>query len=88
MSENTVPGQLAGHDISHPVAKFIAAISVYITIDWLTAAGKVAGALLSMALLSEWVWKRIVKPLLIRTGVIRGKRRDFLESTDRGELES
>lgn len=64
----------AEHDsISHPVAKFIAAGSVFLTIDFLTAAGKIAGAVLSIALLSEWLWKRLARPLLVRLGYVKPK---------------
>lgn len=73
-------------DINHPVAKFLAAIGVYFTIDWLTAAGKVAGAILTICLLAEWVWKRLLKPLLVNTGVLKGKPREFLETTTPGDL--
>lgn len=50
--------------IPHPLAKFLAALSIVFTIDFLTATGKVAGALLSIALLSEWVWKKLLRPYL------------------------
>lgn len=73
-------------EINHPFAKFIAALGVYFTIDALTTAGKVAGAILTICLLAEWVWKRIVKPLLINTGAMIGRPRDFMETTRRGDL--
>lgn len=74
------------NEIHHPFAKLIAAIGVYFTIDMLTTAGKVAGAILTICLLAEWVWKRILKPLLINTGLKKGKPRDFMESTVKGDL--
>lgn len=72
--------------IHHAGAKFAAAFGVFATIEWWTNVGKVCGALLSLALLTEWVWKKLIKPLAIKRGWRKGKPRDFLESTGKGDL--
>jgi hypothetical protein len=43
-------------------------------------------ALYTSCLIFEWLWKRLAKPLAISRGWIKGKPRDFMESTVAGDL--
>ena len=61
------------NDINHPLAKFLAALGTLATMDFWSSAGKLAAALLSIAMLSEWIWKRLIKPA--------GKRMGWVEET-------
>lgn len=55
---------MGSDDIHHPVAKLIAGLTTVATIDLLTTAGKVCGALVSIWLLGELLWKRVIRPML------------------------
>lgn len=55
---------MGSDEINHPVAKLVAGLATVLTIDFLTTAGKVCGALVSIWLLGELVWKRVARPLL------------------------
>ena len=51
--------------ISHPIVKGAIALGSFVAIDWLTTAGQICAALTAIALFSELVWKKVVKPLII-----------------------
>jgi len=59
--------------------KFVSALGVLFTIEAWTTLGKMAAAFYSIAIFSEWLWKKVIKPLAVR----RGWRND----TQRGELD-
>ena len=48
-------------------------------IGWVTLLGASLGVLYSLCLLTEWWWKKVWKPLLVRYGWI--KARDHIDST-------
>ena len=45
-----------------------------------------AAFLYTCCLLVEWLWKRVLKPLAQRRGWIKGKPREFLDSTGNAPL--
>ncbi len=54
-------------DISHPVIKAATAAGAFVSltwIDWLTTAGKIAAALTAIAIFAEWLWKRVIHPVI------------------------
>ena len=72
--------------IHHPVLKVVSAVVV--TAGGLTW-GEIASIMASiytLCLITEWLWKKLVKPLAIHHGWIHGKPIPFLESTGRGDL--
>jgi pyrroloquinoline quinone (PQQ) biosynthesis protein C len=40
-------------------------------------------AIYTLCLLAEWVWKKVLKPIAIHNGWIKGAHRDFLDSSKR-----
>lgn len=54
--------------IKAPVLKALAAALTALSIEHLIVIGQVAGALYAVAVLGEWVWKRMAKPLLRQIG--------------------
>jgi hypothetical protein len=50
--------------INHPLVKASVALASLFTIDWLTTAGKVCAAVTSIAIFSEWIWKKVLRPLI------------------------
>jgi hypothetical protein len=61
-------------DIHHPVIKASVGIGSWVSLawlDWLPTAGKYAAAVLSIVLLSEWLWKKAIKPFAKHMGWIR-----------------
>lgn len=72
--------------ISHPMLKGVSAVVVTAGgLTWGEIASILAG-IYTLCLITEWAWKKLVKPLAIRKGWINGKPRPFLESTGRGDL--
>lgn len=72
--------------IQHPVLKVVSAVIV--TAGGLTW-GEIASIMASiytLCLITEWIWKRLIKPLAIRKGWMGGKPRAFLDSTGHGNL--
>jgi len=49
------------NDIHHPWLKAVAALSGVAMLDWLTTTGKICAALYAIIVLSEWVYKRLIK---------------------------
>lgn len=89
-------------DIKHPVAKAASAIGTGATVKAAEAAAHVdatvwtlgdmaslAALVYSLCLLTEWFWKRVLKPLAHRRGWIKpkGKPAEFLDSTDNAPLQ-
>lgn len=63
-------------EIHHPIVKALVASGAYVSIAWLdvlTTAGKVCAALTAIAIFTEWLWKRIVKPAALRLGWIKSR---------------
>ena len=74
-------------DIKHPVAKGISAGAIFLGgMTWGELASMLA-ALYTLCLLIEWAWKRLFKPLLQSRGWIKGRPRDFLDSTGAAPLD-
>lgn len=76
---------MSGDSVQHPVLK-VASVGV----AWLGGMtwGEFASflaALYTVCLLTEWMWKRVLKPLALRRGWADEKSR-FLDSTGRGDL--
>lgn len=59
--------------INHAAVKAVSAVGVFATIDLWTTVGKVCAATYSVAILAEWLWKRIFKPLALHYGWVRSK---------------
>jgi hypothetical protein len=74
------------NQVSHPALKAAASI-VSATFAGFTATEWAAllAAALNFLLIVDWVWKRIGKPFAQRRGWARGRPRDFMDSTGRGE---
>jgi len=73
-------------DIKHPVAKVASAGAVFLGgMTWGEVASMLA-ALYTACLIIEWLWKRVLKPLAQRRGWIKGKPREFLDSTGSAPL--
>ena len=73
-------------DIKYPAAKAASAGLVFLGgMTWGEVASMMA-ALYTFCLFIEWLWKRILLPLAMRRGWAKGKPRDFLDSTGRGDL--
>lgn len=79
--------------ISNPVLK--ATTAVFFTFaghtvsEWAQLAGLVSTVLASVycgCLITEWLWKRIAKPVALYYGWIEGAPRPFLSSTIKGDL--
>jgi hypothetical protein len=74
-------------DIKHPVAKAASAGAVFLGgMTWGEVAQMLA-AIYTACLVIEWLWKRVLKPLLQRSGVIKGQPRPFLDSTGAAPLD-
>ena len=73
-------------DIKHPAAKFSAGVAVWFTAKSWNEIAAMLGALYTLCLLTEWLWKRLLKPLAQRRGWIAGPRREFLDSTGAAPL--
>lgn len=70
-------------DIKHPVAKVASAGLVFLGgMTWGEVASMLA-ALYTACLVTEWAWKRVLKPMAQRMGwiAIKGRPREFLDST-------
>lgn len=72
--------------VSHPILKVASVVAV--TIGGLTwgEIAQIMASIYTLCLITEWIWKKLVKPLAIHRGWLHGKRRPFLESTDRADL--
>lgn len=71
--------------VQHPVLKAVSAIGfTLLGHSWGEIAAMVA-ALYTMCLLTEWVWKRVLKPLAIQQGWLKGRNK-FLDSTGPGDV--
>ena len=75
-------------EIKHPVIKAASGslVGAWAAMSWGERA-QMAAFLYTMALLVEWLWKRLLKPLAQRRGWVRGKPRDFLDSTGHADLD-
>lgn len=77
---------MSDDQIKNPAAKAASGILVaWAGMSWGERA-QMAAFLYTMCLITEWLWKRILKPLALRRGWIKGKPVDFLDSTVRGDL--
>ncbi len=90
-------------EIKHPVAKAASALGTGATAKAAEAAvapdvvavwtlgdlASLLAAIYSACLLTEWLWKRVLKPLAQRRGWIKPKGRpaEFLDSTDSAPLQ-
>jgi hypothetical protein len=77
---------MSDNNINHPVLK-----AASVGMAWLGGMtwGELASILASIytaLLITEWLWKRLLKPYLIRSGRMKGKPRDFLDTTSAGDL--
>ena len=54
--------------VRYAFLKFVSALGVIFTIDAWTTLGKFCAAAYSIAILSEWLWKKVIKPFFIRQG--------------------
>lgn len=73
-------------DIKHAPAKVVSAVGVFFgSMTWGEIAQMMA-ALYTGCLILEWIWKRLLKPLAQRWGLIQGKRAEFLDSTGAAPL--
>lgn len=61
--------------IASPVTKVVTAWTAIGITSWAEAAS-FAAFLYSMALLGEWVWKRIIRPMLISRGILSAGKSD------------
>lgn len=75
-------------DIKHPVIKAASGtvVGAWAAMSWGERA-QMAAFVYTMALLVEWLWKRLLKPLAQRRGWIAGPRREFLDSTGAAPLD-
>ena len=72
--------------VNHPILKLISVGGAwFIGVTWGERASMLA-AIYTLCLIFEWLWKRLVKPLALRRGWIKGRPRCFMDSTDRGPL--
>lgn len=78
-------------DVQHPILKAVGAVGLTLAghslADWAQLAGLISTCLASIycaCLISEWMWKRIVRPWGRRLGLI--KHPEFVNSTVRGDL--
>lgn len=75
-------------DIKMPAAKAASAAGVLFgSMSWGEIAQMLA-AIYTLCLITEWLWKRVLKPFAQRRGWKLGKRREFLDSTVTGDLDS
>lgn len=74
-------------DVKHPVIKAASGtvLAVWSDMSWGERA-QMAAFLYTLCLLIEWLWKRVLKPLAQRRGWIKGKPREFLDSTGNAPL--
>jgi hypothetical protein len=74
--------------IKHPLAKGLSTGAIFLVdgMSWSDIAAMLA-ALYTFCLLTEWAWKRVWKPLAQRLGWIKGKPREFLDSTGSAPLD-
>lgn len=76
--------------IKHPVLKVASSIGTAVGAPLMPRTWSEAAAMLSAILTAlfiiEWLWKRLVKPLAIRRGWVKGKPRDFMDTTRTGDL--
>lgn len=69
-------------DIKLPAAKAVSGVAVLIwSLDWGRIA-QILAALYTLCLITEWAWKRVLKPAAQRLGWIKGRPSQFLDSTD------
>lgn len=72
--------------INHPVLKVTSVGLAWLGgMTWGEIASMLA-ALYTLCMITDWLWKRFGKPLAIRRGWMKGKPRDFMDSTGRGGL--
>lgn len=83
------------NDVQHPVAKAASAViaslvtETPLVTDWgstATTTAQVLAGVYTACLLFEWVWKKIIKPIAVRHGWIRGKPHPFLDTTRPADL--
>lgn len=72
--------------VTHPIAKAVTPITIYVAsmnlTDWAQFASFVLASLCSITFLIDWFYKRFYKPWAIKTGRMKGTPRPYLESTD------
>lgn len=74
-------------EVKHPVLKVASVGVAYLGgMTWGEVASMLA-AIYTACLITEWLWKRIVKPFAQRRGWVRGRPRDFLDSTGHTDLD-
>lgn len=81
---NTAVAHLVAQAYDSQLARFLAALMAYFTIEMLTDFGKVCAALLSIAMFGEWIYKRTIRPWLQRRRKARGLELD--PDTVKGDL--
>ena len=57
--------------VNSPIAKIISALGLAGITSWSEFASACA-ALYTLLLISEWVWKRFLKPAFVRRGIVAG----------------
>ena len=73
--------------INHPAIKGSSVVGAWLVgMTWGERASMVA-FFYTVLLIIDWFWKRFVKPLLIRRGVIKGKPLDFMDTTGNAPLD-
>lgn len=74
-------------DIKQPVAKGVSAIGLTVSsMSWGDIAQMLA-ALYTLCLITEWFWKRVLKPFAQQQGWIKGRPSEFLDSTGAAPLD-
>lgn len=72
--------------IKAPILKAVLAATAALSMEHIILIGQVAGALYAVAVLCEWVWKRMAKPALRKVGWIKRAPGGGL-FTDHGKLD-
>ena len=61
-------------DINHPLIKAVTAAGAFVSLTWidlLTTAGKIAAALTAIAIFAEWLWKRVIHPVIVEIRALK-----------------